>query len=173
MTYFIVDTETDGPAPGLYSMVSFGVVIFDDNLEKRFFGEVCPISDNWIPKALKISRMTRTQTLTFPKAEIVIPKFVSWVKANTPKDETPRFVSDNTGFDFGFMNYYLWRFAGENPFGHSSRNISDLYKGMKKDLRSSFKKLRGTKHTHHPIDDVVGNGEALLAMRKMGLHIPL
>jgi hypothetical protein len=33
-----------------------------------------------------------------------------------------------------------------------------------KDVRKSFKHLRKTPHTHHPVDDAKGNAEALLAM---------
>jgi hypothetical protein len=36
----------------------------------------------------------------------------------------------------------------------------------------SFKHLRRTVHTHDPLDDAIGNGEALLAMKnEMGLEI--
>jgi hypothetical protein len=37
-----------------------------------------------------------------------------------------------------------------------------------------FKHLRKTRHTHHPVDDVKGNAEALLTMKEtMGLKIRL
>ena len=36
---------------------------------------------------------------------------------------TPRmpvvFVSDNPAYDFQWINFYFWRYFGENPFGHS------------------------------------------------------
>ena len=35
------------------------------------------------------------------------------------------------------------------------------------------RKLRKTKHTHNPVDDAMGNAEALLAMKEMGLKIGL
>ena len=41
------------------------------------------------------------------------------------------------------------------------------------DTFATFKHLRKTKHTHHPVDDARGNAEALLAMKDMGLHIKL
>jgi hypothetical protein len=41
-------------------------------------------------------------------------------------------------------------------------------------MRANFKRLRKTKHTHHPVDDAKGNSEALLHMRDvMGLNIGL
>jgi hypothetical protein len=67
------------------------------------------------------------------------------------------------------------RFVGANPFGHSSQNLGSLYKGVVKDAFASFKHLRATKHTHHPVDDARGNAEALLRIveehqRKIALH---
>ena len=37
----------------------------------------------------------------------------------------------------------------------------------------NFKHLQKTTHTHDPVDDALGNAEALLAMKAMGLKIAL
>jgi hypothetical protein len=42
---------------------------------------------------------------------------------------------------------------------------------MVKDMSKNFKHLRKTKHTHNPVDDVIGNPEALLEMKRLGLNI--
>lgn len=42
-----------------------------------------------------------------------------------------------------------------------------------KDTFTNFKRLRKTRHSHHPVDDAKGNAEALLVMREMGLKISL
>ena len=43
-----------------------------------------------------------------------------------------------------------------------------------KDTTKTFKHLRRTAHTHHPVDDARGNAQALLEMREaMGLKFPL
>jgi hypothetical protein len=48
------------------------------------------------------------------------------------------------------------------------------YKGLVRDMFTNFKHLRTTKHTHHPVDDAMGNAEAMLAMiRQFGLKIKL
>jgi hypothetical protein len=173
MKYIMTDIEADGPAPGidLYSMVSFAALVVEPGLNRVFFGEVCPISDLWIPEALKVSGYTREQTLNFPEAETVMPEFVTWLealRADNPKERL-MLVSDNAGFDWQFINHYLWRYAGGNPFGHTSQNLGDLYKGMQKDCFQSFKHLRKTRHSHDPRDDVRGNAEAMLEMKRMGL----
>jgi hypothetical protein len=53
-----------------------------------------------------------------------------------------------------------------NPFGYSSTNMGSLYKGMVKNTRKNFKHLRKTRHTHNPVDDCIGNCEAIHEMRK-------
>ena len=61
-------------------------------------------------------------------------------------------------------NFYFWRYFGENPFGHSGRRIADFYAGLVGDFRSTqkWKRLRRTKHDHHPVHDALGNAEALI-----------
>ena len=89
-------------------------------------------------------------------------------------DANVTFISDNNGFDWQFINYYFHQCCGENPFGFSSRRITDLYAGFKKSTRvpaKEWKQLRKTKHTHNPLDDARGNAEALLQMHDMGLKI--
>lgn len=172
MTYIMVDVESDGPIPGDYSMICFGAVIVDDELDTRFYGQVKPISDNWIPEALKVSGFTREDTLKFADPKETMTQFDKWIKKNCKG--RPIFISDNNGYDWQFMNFYFLRFLGSNPFGHSSMNLGSLYKGMVKDTSKNFKHLRKTKHSHNPVDDVLGNAEALLYMKKeMGLKIRL
>ena len=66
---------------------------------------------------------------------------------------TPRmpvvFVSDNPAYDFQWINFYFWRYFGENPFGHSGRRIADFYAGLVGDFRSTqkWKRLRRTSMT--------------------------
>jgi DNA polymerase III epsilon subunit-like protein len=172
MTYVMVDVETDGPIPADFSMVCFGAVIVDDLLDKSFYGRLRPISANWIPESLQISGFTREQTLQFDDPKEVMRKFRDWLASNS--HDKLIFISDNNGFDWQFINYYFHHFLGENPFGYSSTNLGSLYKGIAKDVSKNFKHLRKTIHTHNPVDDVIGNAEALLYMKKeMGLKISL
>ena len=173
MSYFVVDVESDGPCPGLYSMVCFGVVLVDDKVEtmKSFYGQVRPISEIWKPDALAVSGFTREQCLQFPCAEDTMKEFAEWVVSNNKG--RPIFISDNNGFDWSFINYYLHTFYGDNPFGWSSRRIGDLYCGMQKSVFERWKHLRKTKHTHNPVDDAMGNAEALIELKRMGLVIDI
>ena len=172
MTYVMVDIEADGPIPGDYSMVALGAVIVEPGLQRRFAARLRPISDRWIPEALAVSGFSRDETLSFPEAKDATERFRDWL-AKEAKGQ-PRFVSDNNGFDWQFVNWYFHHFLGANPFGFSSTNLGSLYKGLVKDMSPNFKQLRRTRHTHDPVDDAVGNAEAMLAMvAEMGLKARL
>lgn len=166
----MIDVESDGPIPGDYSMICFGAVIVNPELDTTFYGQLRPISDKYVEQALAVSGFSREQTLAFPDPELEMRRFSQWVVDHGGK--RPMFVSDNNGFDWQFINWYLHHFTGQNPFGHSSTNLGSLYKGMVKDMFVNFKHLRKTKHTHHPVDDARGNAEAMLHMeQQMGLKI--
>ncbi len=171
MSFIMVDVEADGPIPGDYSMVCFGAVLVHETFDQKFYGKTKPISDKWVPEALAISGFTREQTMDFDSPSEVMYAFDGWVKmVSTGR---PMFVSDNNGFDWQFINWYFHHFLGDNPFGFSSTNLGSLYKGMEMDTFKNFKHLRKTRHTHNPVDDAMGNTEALLELKKRGLKINL
>ncbi len=177
MCKIIVDVEADGPCPGLYSMVSFGAVhLTKDGGQETFYGQTAPLPGaKSVPAALAVSGHTVEEHEEFDSPHDVMERFDKWLADLQVKYNSKRsfFVSDNNGFDWQFINYYFHLCVGRNPFGHSSTNMGDLFKGMKNSMFVNFKHLRKTKHTHHPVDDATGNAEALLAMSKMGLKIKL
>jgi hypothetical protein len=171
MSYVMVDVESDGPIPGDYSMICFGAIIVEPELNRVFYGKLKPISDRFVPEALAVSGFSREETIEFDEPKAVMESFNEWLKENCRG--RLMFISDNNGFDWQFVSWYFHHFSGSNPFGHSSTNLGSLYKGMRMDTWVNFKHLRKTKHTHHPVDDARGNAEALLAMKEMGLKIAL
>ncbi len=171
MSYVMVDIEADGPIPSDYSMICLGAVIVEPGLARSFYGQLRPISESWIPEALAVSGFSREETQTFDDPEVVMRRFSSWLSESCGKRKI--FISDNNGFDWSFINWYFHHFTGGNPFGFSSQNLGSLYKGLVKDTFQTFKHLRKTAHTHHPVDDARGNAEALLAMKAMDLKIKL
>lgn len=85
--------------------------------------------------------------------------FAAWLKKFEGR---PLFVSDNVAYDWQWINFYFWKYFGENPFGHSGRRISDFYAGLVGDFYNTqkWKRLRVTKHDHNPVHDALGNVEA-------------
>jgi DNA polymerase III epsilon subunit-like protein len=174
MSFIVVDVEADGPIPHEYSMIAFAAVLVTPELNKKFEGRLKPISDKWDPGALRACNITREESLTFPEPNGVMHAFCDWIEE--VRNRNVSFISDNPAFDWQFINYYLHKYVGKNPFGFSGRRIGDLYCGLVKHAGRNWewkKKLRVTPHTHDPLDDAMGNAEALLAMQKMGLEIQL
>jgi len=108
-------------------------------------------------------------------------RFDAWVRS---LGEGPYiFMTDNVAYDWQHLNYYFHLYLQRNPFGHSARRIGDFAAGLKAAQylarypvlesygnemavlhsfvgKQTWKKLRVTKHTHHPVDDAMGNVEA-------------
>ena len=78
------------------------------------------------------------------------------------------FVSDNPAYDFQWINYGFHHAIGRNLFGHSGRRIGDFYAGLVGGFSESqaWKRLRVTPHSHHPVEDALGNCEAFRRMLK-------
>lgn len=162
MLWIMVDVEADGPQVAKHSMISFGAVVCKDDRE-AFYGECRPIGDHWVPEALAVSGFTREQTLDFERPAVTMVNFVAWLGKMKERfgEDRVGFISDNNGFDWQWINWYLLEYTGSNPFGYSSTNLGSLYKGILKNPRASFKRLRTGRHTHHPVDDARGNVGAL------------
>lgn len=172
MSYFSVDVESDGPTQYINSMVCFGAVLIEPSLSKIFYGQTRPMSERWYPETLAISGFSRKEHEAFDDPKEVMVKFEEFVLSNSKG--RPIFITDNPGYDFAWINFYFHYFLGRNPFGYSSRRIGDLYCGMKMDTFAKWKdELRKTLNTHNPVDDCIGNAEAVIALKDMGLKINL
>ena len=168
MPWIMVDVEANGPIPGDYSMTELGAVVVEPTPCRSFYAAFNLISDKTCYEAETISRKAN---LPNEDPTIAMTKFRNWL-LEICVDSSPRFISDNNGFDWQFVNWYFHHFTGSNPFGHSSTNLGSLYKGMIKNMRKNFKHLRVTRHSHEPVADSLGNVEAMLYMiDMMGLQL--
>ena len=172
----IVDVEASGPIPPDYSMIELGAVaIMPDETFRTFGVLVKPLNDRFVPSALEAIGQDWNEVLKRDAAEPdeAMLNFKDWIaimKAQAGGHAI--FMSDNTAFDWQFVNYYFHHYTGSNPFGYSGRRIGDLYCGLTKDFFGRWKHLRKTPHTHNSIDDAMGNAEAMIALKhKYGLKI--
>lgn len=173
---FLVDTEATGPSPFSSCMTEFGIVDF--TTRATFHGvlyDSMPSPQNSaIPVLTGSGPGSRYQRDTDPKPVLTSTRRSSDVDSRHDVmvaleewldgfEGRPQFWSDNPGFDFMWLAYSFDEAGIDNSFGFSSRRIGDLAAGLKGKFRdtSSWKRYRKTKHTHHPVDDSMGNAEAL------------
>lgn len=174
MSHFVVDVESDNQTNWNGSMVCFGAVCLHD-LSKTFYGQLRPINDTYNEEALAVSGFSREEHLLFDDPKEVMERFAKWIEENNI-DGRPMLISDNLAFDWQWINYYFHRFYGSNPFGWSGKRIGDIYSGLVKDTfkANHWKKYRKTKHDHNPVNDSLGNAEAIIVMKeKYELNIKL
>lgn len=173
MSFFVVDVEADSKSPASGSMVCFGAVKLDKELDKTFYGETSPINVRFNPEALAISGFSREQHVMFQSGEKTMKEFHDWV-IDVNRNGRPIFISDNLAFDWMWICYYFDLYNLRNPFGYSGRRIGDLIAGLECDMRFQWKKWRITKHDHNPVNDAKGNAEVLLKLvRDYNLNIPI
>jgi len=163
--YISVDIESSGPIPGEFSMLSLGACVVR-NASRKYYAEMKPISNKFVPKALKVSRFSLDElkkTGTEPK--VAMSAFGYWID-EVASGSRPVFVAFNATFDWQFVNYYFHRFLGKNPFGISGLDIKAYYMGKfdktwGKTTKSKFDKrfLSNKPHTHNALDDAIEQAE--------------
>lgn len=167
--YVSTDIETDGPIPGLYSMLSIGsaaytadkqlIAMFSANLHTLEGASAHPDTAAWWATQPDAWAACRKELET---PETVMLRYVAWLRALPGK---PVFVAYPAGFDFTFVYWYLIRFAGESPFSHSALDIKTLAMAvLKSDYRDAVKRRMPKRwfdplpHTHIALDDAIEQG---------------
>lgn len=152
--WFFVDVEASGPCPGMGVMTEFGAVHYDSR--ETFHGVIYRSMPHPENSAVPIATALAETPLH------VFTDFAIWLESFQLKSR-PIFISDNPAYDWQWINYGFHHTLGRNPFGFSARRIGDFYAGLKGDFSRTqdWKKLRQTPHDHNPVNDALGNAEAL------------
>jgi hypothetical protein len=128
--YFSADVETDGPIPGQYSMLSFGLVYagcFDGIVfskpplfDQHFYRELQPISNEFQIDALRVNGLDREKLLrNGAPPETAMTEAAQWVK-NVAGIGRPILVAYPLSFDWSFLYWYFIRYSlNGSPFNHS------------------------------------------------------
>jgi ribonuclease T len=153
-----VDIEAAGPSPAHYAMLSIGACLVTD-MQQAFYVELKPDREGFQEHALNVSGLSLDQLRrdgTSP--ERAMRKFTDWLSESV-LDE-PIFVAFNAPFDWIFVNDYLHRYTGANPFGHSAIDIKALYLGFAggewKDTSMNLINSKlglGNELSHHALED--------------------
>lgn len=162
MSTILVDVEATGLSPASGVMTEFGAVEFASRA--TFHGILWESEPD--PKIPAKPVITGKH---FDEAKVML-NFVKWLDGFSTR---PIFVSDNPAYDFQWINYYFDKHLGFNPFGHSGRRISDFWAGLNSDWTNTqkWKKYRVTKHDHNPVNDALGNAEALQSIFDMMTNV--
>lgn len=167
--YVSTDIEADGEVPGKNSMLSIGSAAylsdgtlfstFSINLETLAGATTDPITMQWwqgFPDAWNACR----QNLVEPS--IAMNQYGEWLE-NLPGRII--FVAYPVAYDFRFIDYYLQRFFGKNPFKYRTIDIRSYTMGR---LNISYNNANKDKlpiewkdnlpHTHVALDDALEHG---------------
>ncbi|MFF9216804.1 3'-5' exonuclease [Streptomyces viridosporus] len=175
--YISVDVEADGPIPGPYSLLSLGASVAGvqdadgfraaDPEERTFYRELRPISEEFVPEALAVSGLDRDRLgIEGAEPERAMREFTDWVR-EAAAGAQPVMCGYPASYDWTFLYWYLIRFTGSSPFGHSGcLDMKTLYAtkaGLP--LRAVAKGtmprelLSRRRHTHHALDDAIEQAE--------------
>ena len=167
--YVSTDVETDGPVPGLYSMLSIGsaaylpdktlVSGFSANLETLAGASTHPETMAWWKTQPHAWQSSRTNV---QDPETAMRSYLAWLKL---LPGTPVFVAYPASFDFMFVCWYLTRFTGENPFGWFALDIKSYAMSLlKTDFLDTVKRkmprhwFDDLPYTHKALDDAISQG---------------
>lgn len=169
--YVSTDIETDGWQVGKNSMLSFGsVALFEDkfiidkfsaNLECLPEGVADEKAIDWWQEKSQAWQACRENCQ--PPAT-AMKKYHDWLSALPGRII---FVGHPLVFDFAFIDYYLRRFVGNNPFGFDAIDIRSVALGY---LGGTFQGasphhfpkawFENLPHTHIAIEDALEQGIA-------------
>jgi hypothetical protein len=175
--YFSVDIETDGPIPGPFSLLSFGIVVagrFDGNtfersdLTQKLYRELRPISNDYEQEALNVNGLDRERLMVNGAIpDDAMTELAQWVK-RVANGARPVLVAYPLSFDWSWLYWYFIQFSREgSPFSHSSCfDIKTAY-AVKANLPVSTANRAGmpielrpkSPHTHNALDDAIEQAE--------------
>lgn len=168
--YISADIEADGPIPGRYSMLSFGLVVaatFDGetfaprSAGETFYRELKPTGDECLPEAIAASGLDRDELLhSGAEPAQAMQEAAAWVES-VASGARPVLVGYPVVFDWMFLHWYFVAFCGESPFGFSGAlDMKTIYQQKaqvpldeagRNDLPDELRATRP--HTHNALDD--------------------
>jgi DNA polymerase III alpha subunit (gram-positive type) len=176
--YVSTDIEADGEVPGRNSMLSIGsaaykadkilIDTFSINLEELPEAEANAETMRWWQGFPEAWQACRKDTVP-PKT--AIRQYGEWLE-NLPGHII--FLAYPMAYDFRFIDYYLQRFFGRNPFRYRAIDIRSYAMGL---LKLNYKNANKRKlpvewkdnlpHTHIALDDALEHGALFCNMLRM------
>jgi len=171
--YVSADVETDGPIPGVHSLLSFGLAVageFDgtafirrDPAVDTFYRELRPTGRAFEPEALAANGLDRNRLLRHgADPASAMSEAAAWI-GRVCGPGRPVLVAYPAVFDFPWLHRYFVTFTGSCPFGFSScldmKTMYAVKAGVPVALAVKARMpavLRPSRpHTHHALDDAI------------------
>lgn len=171
--YISADIEADGPIPGSYSMLSFGLAVagsydgetfrLPEGEPATFYRELKPISARFEPAALAVSGLDRERlSVEGCDPPVAMKEASRWILEQAG-ERTPVMVAYPAVFDWMFLYWYFVRFTESSPFGVSraldmktmfqQKALVRVDEALRTHLPPSLRSSRP--HTHHARDDAL------------------
>lgn len=178
LLFLSYDVETDGLVPGLCSMLSLGMAGFTEDKKIVFEYEVNllpllgakPFEDTmrWWGQPEQAGAWNYINTNRQDPAKAMRELHTRLVDLKQKYRVCP--VAWPSNFDWQWVNYYLWKFAGDNPLGHTSRCAATyawcLSKNRGHNDRIDMNQWVDPQypHTHKALDDAKEQGAMFMNM---------
>jgi hypothetical protein len=177
--YISADVEADGPIPGPFSMLSFGLTVAghrdsagsfhaDDPTKQSFYRELRPIAETFLPDALDVSGLDRDELVSRgAPPEDAMSEAHDWITIIST-GATPVVVGFPLLFDWMFLYWYFERFCEAGaPFEFSAGLDMKTMFQVKANIplsEASLSKLPASlrssrHHTHNALDDAIEQAE--------------
>jgi DNA polymerase III epsilon subunit-like protein len=174
--YLSIDVEASGPLPGLYYLASVGAVPVVErdgrwtvDTARTFYVELRPLEGaGEIPEAMEVHGLTRAHLEA--RGEDPGEAMRQLARYLGSFGEPVRSAAWPASFDHPFVSWYLWRFLGENPLGHSGFDIASFAMGLFRETgrNATFRAMKeagyrppANPEPHHALHDAVEQGETL------------
>jgi hypothetical protein len=180
--YISLDIEADGPIPGPYSMLSFGLAVagrFDGDVfvpanptERTLYRELQPISEFYDDAALEVARLDRDALRESGlEPAVAMRDAVKWLDG-VAEDGHLVLTGFPLLFDWMFFYWYLRQFSSDPPISFSSGlDMKTMYQQRarvclgatgKEDLPDELRSRRT--HTHNALDDAIEQADIFIKL---------
>jgi DNA polymerase III alpha subunit (gram-positive type) len=179
--YVSIDIETDGPAPGLNSMLALGAAAFVKGEQwSTFYAKLNPLQGaspnpdtaTWWDQNPEAKREVEIDRIP---ADVAMREFAVWVDELPGKQRDKVAVAWPAAYDFAFVNWYAHRFVGRNPLGFACVDIRSYANGLARQpsyyglKEEAVNALAGEidktgLRDHVAVDDAIGQGRLFVAL---------
>ena len=174
--YVSIDIEADGPVPGLHSMLSLGAAAFtsDGALEQTFSVNLETLAE--AHEDARTMRWWASQPAAWEACRVhtqepkqALQSFHAWVELQARSVGLPVMVAFPAAYDAMWVQWYLHRFVGDDPFRRRAIDIKTLAMvamgaGYRATAKSGLPRhwRPPARHTHIAVEDAIEQGELFM-----------